>query len=107
MNLTRHQTPQMHLSELLQPALGFLGMIISLIVAQVSSAIPEAARGWVEGGAYVALVGFLAYTSWTFWKRLNDRDKEIADLNREIRDDWKEQNEKLITVLEKLDKEEK
>jgi hypothetical protein len=94
----------MHLSELLQPALGFLGMLLSFIVAQVSEAIPEAARGWVEGGAYVALVGFLAYTSWTFWKRLNDRDQEIADLNREIRDDWKEQNEKLITVLDKLDK---
>lgn len=103
MNLTHHHPPQMHLSELAQPALGFIGMVLSFIVAQVSSAIPEAARGWVEGGAYVALVGFLAYTSWTFWKRLNDRDKEIADLNREIRDDWKEQNDRLINVLDKLD----
>ena len=91
------------LSEFLQPALGFLGMVLSFIVAQVSDAIPPAARGWVEGGAYVCLVGFLAYTSWTFWKRLNDRDKEIAELNREIREDWKEQNTKLISVLDKLD----
>jgi hypothetical protein len=96
----------MHIHELTQPALGFIGAAASLAtsqLAQVSEAIPPQARGWVEGGAYVALVGFLAYGCITLWKRLNDRDKEIADLNREIRTDWKAQNDKLIDVLEKLD----
>ena len=98
----------MHFQELTQPALGFIGAAASLAasqLAQVSEAIPPAARGWVEGGAYVALVGFLAYACVTLWKRLNDRDKEVADLNREIRTDWKAQNDKLIDVLEKLDPE--
>lgn len=93
----------MHFTELAQPAIGFLGAAASLTVAQISEAIPPQARGWVEGGAYVALVGFLAYGCITLWRRLNDRDKEIAELNKEIRADWKTQNDKLISVLEKLD----
>ncbi len=93
----------MNLAELTQPAIGFFGAAGSLTIAQISDAIPPQARGWVEGGAYVALVAFLAYGCITLWKRLNERDKDIAELNREIRSDWKTQNDKLISVLEKLD----
>jgi hypothetical protein len=98
------RTPQMNLSELSQPAFGFVGATGSLIIAQISEAIPPAARGWVEGGAYVGFVAFLVYACYTLWKRLNDRDKEIAELNKEIRSDWKTQNDRLINVLDKLDK---
>lgn len=94
----------MSITELSQPAVGFVGAAGSFVIAQISDSIPPAARGWVEGGAYVALVGFLAYAVITLWKRLNDRDERIAELNKEIRTDWKTQNDKLITVLEKLDK---
>lgn len=96
----------MHVTDLAQPAIGFLGAAGSLTLAQISEAIPPQARGWVEGGAYVALVAFLAYGCVTLWKRLNERDKDIAELNREIRQDWKTQNDRLIQVLEKLDKDE-
>lgn len=97
----------MDFSHLAQPAIGFAGAAGSFLVAQISEAIPPQARGWVEGGAYVALVGFLAYGCVTLWRRLNDRDKEIAELNKEIRSDWKTQNDRLIHVLEKLEPDDK
>lgn len=98
--------PHMSIAHLAQPLLGFVGAAISFgaaKLAQISEAIPPHARGWVEGGAYVGFVGFLTYACYTLWKRLNDRDREIAELNREMRTDWKQQNDKLISVLEKLD----
>ena len=110
MAMTSRLPHHMHFQELAQPFIGFVGAAASLgtaKLAQISEAIPPHARGWVEGGAYVALVAFLAYGCVTLWKRLNDRDKEIAELNKEIRADWKTQNEKLITVLQKLDPDEK
>lgn len=97
----------MDVSLLTQPAISFAASTACFIVAQISEAIPPAARGWVEGGAYAGFVAFLVYAVWTLWKRLNDRDKEIAELNKEIRSDWKTQNDKLIQVLEKLDPDEK
>lgn len=100
------------------PLLGYLGAGVSTAVywvAQTVDAIPPPARGWMEVGGTFGLIGGLTYGCVTLWKelqrvrsdanaQLDASRKEISELNREIRGDWKTQNDKLITVLEKLDK---
>lgn len=96
-------------TDAIAPVLGYLGAAISggtlwlvnqLPMAQIAG---DAVKTYMEGGAYVALVGCLIYGNAALWRRLNKRDEDIAELNKEIRTDWKTQNDKLISVLEKLD----
>jgi putative Mn2+ efflux pump MntP len=90
------------------PVWGFITAAASglgLYLAQVAGdAIPTAIRAWLEGGFSIAFVIALIYGIVTLWRRLAERDTHIADLNREIRTDWKSQNEKLILVLERLER---
>lgn len=97
-----HRIFQLDMS-ILKPAVGFFCASASAIVAQISDNIPPEARGWVEGGAYVTLVASLGYAVWTMWKKLNQRDIEIAALNLEIRTEQKQQNERLIQALNRFD----
>ena len=86
--------------------LGFLGAGAStliLYIAQAADNVPPQARGWMELGGTLGLIGFLSYACVTLWKELQTQRREHSSLNEQIRDDWKKQNEKLITVLEKLD----
>lgn len=89
------------------PILGFLFASLSAGALKLAQSVPPTAdlRNIMEGGAYIGLVTGLSYAVITLWKRLNKRDEDIAALNKEIRDDWKTQNDKLINVLEKLDPE--
>lgn len=82
---------------------GFIGAGLSAGMLQLAQTLPPDLKGWLEGGAYLGLVGCLIYAVVTLWRRLRERDKEHADLQKEIRDDWKEQNRRLIDVLNKLD----
>jgi len=66
-------------------------------------AIPEPAKGWIETGGTAGLIGGLAFGCITLWKANQVQKKEMAELNKEIRSDWKTQNDRLIATLEKLD----
>lgn len=76
---------------------------IGFKLAQTVDVIPEPVRAWGEFGGTLGFIGGLLYGLVTLWKALQDSKKEIADLNKQIRDDWKTQNDKLIAVLERLD----
>ena len=66
--------------------------------------IPEPTKGWIETGGTVGLIGGLSFGCVTLWKANQAQKKEMAELNREIRSDWKAQNDRLIATLEKLEK---
>ena len=102
------------------PILGFLGAAVStgsLWLAQATESIESiapATRGWMEVGGTVGLIGGLSFGCVTLWSELKrvrtdaaTKDEKAQDkmdkLNEEIRTDWKQQNDKLIAVLEKLD----
>jgi hypothetical protein len=90
----------------MQPVIGFVTATTStviLYIAQAADSIPAAARGWIEGGGTLGLIGGLSYGCITLWKEIQNGRREMAELNKEIRTDWKAQNEKLISVLERLD----
>lgn len=83
--------------------LGFCFAAISssaLWFAQVTSPQIEP---WLQAGGTVGLIGGLAYGCVTLWKSNERQKSDIAELNREIRSEWKQQADKLIAVLEKLD----
>jgi|GEM_PF-2975741 len=93
-------------TDALSSALSFCGAGAStavLYIAQTVDQVPPQARGWMELGGTLGLIGFLSYACVTLWKELQTQRREHSSLNEQIRDDWKKQNEKLITVLEKLD----
>jgi hypothetical protein len=79
----------------------------TLWIAQAVESVPPQARGWMELGGTIGLIGGLSYGCVTLWKEVQNQKRDMADLNKEIREDWKKQNDKLITVLEKLDPDEK
>lgn len=90
------------------PVLGFaIGGISSLGIwlAQTASAIPPEARSFVEAGGTIGTIGGLAFGCVTLWKEVQTQRREMAELNKEIRTDWKTQNEKLIVVLERMESE--
>lgn len=72
-------------------------------IAQAVDSVPPQARGWMELGGTIGLIGGLSYGIVTLWKELQNQKRDTAELNKEIREDWKKQNDKLIAVLEKLD----
>jgi hypothetical protein len=85
---------------------GFIGAGLStavLYLAQAVDAVPPQARGWMELGGTLGLIGGLSYACVTLWKEIQNQRRSMDDLNKEIRGDWKTQNEKLIAVLDKLD----
>lgn len=104
---------------LLAPVIGFLWAGISTLALWLADAMSEVSpisKGWIELGGTLGLIGGLAYGCITLWKELQtqkreareDREahhKEIANLNLEIRTEKREQNDKLIEVLNRLDPE--
>lgn len=117
-----------HLSEISHPVIGYATAMASgagYYLAQHTDAIPVQARGWMELGGTLGLIGGLSYGCVTLWKALQEQRKEsatnakeLADkaaderkaflaakdaLELEIRTDWKQQNARLIAVLEKID----
>lgn len=100
-----------------QPVLGFLSATVAttvLYVAQAVDQIPPQARGWMEMGGTLGLIGGLSYGCVTLWKEVQSCRREMAaeragfiaakdSLEKEIRTEWKAQNEKLISVLDRLD----
>lgn len=101
-------TPHMNIfPDATQPLLGFLGATVSgaaIWVAQAAQQVPPEAQGWIQLGGTIGLIGCLSYACKTLWTELQTSRKESADLNKTMRDDWKYQQDKLISVLEKLDK---
>jgi hypothetical protein len=112
-----------HSPDIHAPVLGFVAAAFStgsLWISQLADA-----PGWLELGGTLGLIGGLSYGCVTLWQALQDQRKEshaereaAADraaaerrefiaakdaLELEIRSDWKNQNAKLISVLEKLD----
>jgi len=100
--------------QMFHPIVGAVGAGCSTIVIAVAEALPSVPQGWVELGGTLGLIGFLSYGCITLWKELqlakkearDDRDKHyktVADLNLEIREEKRDQNERLITAISKLD----
>jgi hypothetical protein len=90
----------------LEPILGFTCATVStfaLWLAQSEIVIPEPAKTWIETGGTAGLIGGLSFGCITLWKANQAQKKEMAELNKEIRSDWKTQNDRLIATLEKLD----
>ena len=91
----------------IEPILGFTCATVStfaLWLAQTEMAIPEPAKKWIETGGTVGLISGLSFGCVTLWKANQAQKKEMAELNKEIRSDWKAQNDRLIATLEKLEK---
>lgn len=96
------------LHQLLQPTLGFTGACLStgfLWLAEVPELVTPQASGWVQLGGTIGLITCLSYAVVTLWKELQLLRQKNEDLSKEIRDDWKAQNTKLVDVLNKLDPE--
>lgn len=97
----------------LQPILGYVLAGASTGAIWLANNIAEPSP-WLQIGGTAGLIGGLSYGCVTLWKSLQDQRREFTaerqafikakdELEREIRDDWKEQNDKLITVLQRLD----
>jgi hypothetical protein len=93
-------------ADAISPLIGFAASIASatgIIVAQSSADVmPPVVKAWMEGGFSLALVVCLLYAVATLWRRLNQRDADLAALNKEHREDQKARSEALIDTLEKL-----
>ena len=90
-----------------QTIIGFVGAGVSSIsfwLAQTDNLAP-ATRGVIETGGTIGFIIGLSYGCVTLWKEVQTQRREMAELNKEIRTDWKSQNEKLIVVLERMEKE--
>lgn len=86
--------------------LGFVGAATSSLafwIAQTSDALAPATRGVIETGGTIGFIIGLSYGCITLWKEVQTQRSEMAELNKEIRTDWKTQNEKLIVVLERME----
>ena len=110
------------LTDQAKPVLAFIGASFSWISARfANAALPADVGTWIETGGMVALVGCLIYGITTLWKnraeerkamaeereallkRLDDKDKVIAALNAEFRNDWKNQVERLANALDRAE----
>ncbi len=60
-------------------------------------------KGWIEVGGTIGLIVGLSYGCTTLWKEVQKQKQEIAHLNKEVREDWKKQNDRLISALDKID----
>lgn len=117
-----------HCADALHPLLGYTIAGVSAVTCFMASAVDSIspdARGWMELGGTLGLIGGLSYGCVTLWKALQEQRKESAAaversearaaeerkafiaakdaLELEIRTDWKQQNAKLIEVLNRLD----
>jgi len=103
---------------MLPPIMGFLwagASTLAIWFADIGSEVSPVSRGWIELGGTLGLIGGLSYACKTLWKALDrlraetNEEREnhharIAALNLEIRTEKKQQNDRLIAVLEKLDR---
>ena len=95
--------------------MGFVTAGISTASLWLANAAPDAASsGIIELGGTVGLVGGLSYGCITLWKSLQDQRHEFTnerkdfikakdELEKEIRNDWKAQNTRLVNVLERME----
>ena len=97
----------------LQPIIGYIFAAFSTGLMWLANAIPEHTP-WLQMGGTAGLIAGLSYGCVTLWKSLQEQRREFTaertafikakdDLEREIREDWKGQNDKLIAVLQRLD----
>lgn len=77
---------------------------LALWIAQ-TGVMPGDTRTVVETGGTIGFIVGLSYGCITLWKEVQTQRREMAELNKEIRTDWKTQNEKLIVVLERMESE--
>jgi hypothetical protein len=101
----------------INPLVGFVtaGLSTATIwLAETVSQVSPVSKGWIEIGGTVGLIGGLSYGCVTLWKEIQRMNKdardereahreEVAALNEEIRREKRDQNDKLIEVLNKLD----
>lgn len=76
------------------------GALGSLVLAQASGAVPDGAKGWLEGGAYFGFVAFLTFAVSTLWKTNQTLGEKLGTLEKEFREEWKGLVEKLTKALE-------
>jgi hypothetical protein len=97
----------------LQPILGYVLAATSSGVMWLAETVPAHAP-WLQVGGTAGLIGGLSYGCITLWKSLQEQRREFTseraafikakeELEKEIRNDWKGQNDKLISVLQKID----
>lgn len=97
----------------LQPILGYALAGVSTAAIWLANAMPDPSP-WLQLGGTAGLIGGLSYGCITLWKALKEQRSEFTaeraafirakdDLEKEIRDDWKDQNEKLMAVLNRID----
>jgi len=113
----------LHSPDIHSPVIGFVAAGFSS--ASIWIAQLPGSPGWLEMGGTLGLIGGLSFACITMWKALQDhrhesraeREADAARADRErrefiaakdaleleIRSDWKAQNAKLISVLERLD----
>lgn len=87
------------------PVLGFAiaGLSASgLWLAETLPSIPPDAKSWLEIGGSPGFIAGLCYGCVALWKEVQTQRREMAELNKEIRTDWKAQNEELISALNNL-----
>lgn len=92
--------------EAIHPVMGLAGAIAStatLWIANTVEGISPEAQGWAQLGGTIGLITFLIYACRTLWNALQDSRTAAAALEKEIRTEWKQQNEALMSVLRKLD----
>lgn len=101
---------------LISPLIGYTvaGFSTAMIhLAEVTSHLTQLPKSSIEVGGTIGLIGGLSYGCLTLWKEIQtlkreareDRDRyhaDISDLNREIRNERREQNDKLIDALNQL-----
>jgi hypothetical protein len=88
------------------PILGFSTAGFStaaLWLAQTADQVVPGVKGWIEVGGTIGLIAGLSYGCTTLWKEVQKQKQEIAQLNKEVREDWKKQNDRLISALDKID----
>ena len=83
--------------------LGFATAGTSTVALWLAEATPANVEPWIQTGGTVGLICGLSYGCVTLWKANQQQKSDIADLNKEIRSEWKQQNDALISVLKKLD----
>ena len=102
------------LSSPLPAIVGASGSTVALWLAETISDVSPISRGWIELGGTIGLIGFLSYGCITLWKKLQEREEmatlerdrhrlEINSLYIDDRNERRQQTEKLIEVLNKLD----
>jgi hypothetical protein len=77
---------------------------LALWLADAAEATIPGAGGLLQAGGTAGLIIGLTYGCVSLWREVRSQRSEISQLNEEIRREWKAQSEKLISVLNKLDK---